>query len=44
VTCTNQECGKTIREGERTPVNLGGEEKLVVVAQIERQRGKERTA
>jgi hypothetical protein len=44
VTCTNQECGKTIREGERTPVKLGGEEKLVVVAQIERQRGKERTA
>lgn len=44
VKCTNEACGKTIREGERTPEWMGGEEKLAIIAQIERQRGKERTA
>lgn len=44
VTCQNEACRKVIREGDRTPDDLGGEEKLVLIAQIERQRGKERTA
>lgn len=34
VRCQNEACGKTIREGETT----GGEEKLVVIAAIERRR------
>lgn len=48
VKCQNTACGYTIREGERTPLRPGGtgdEEKLAVVAQIERAKpGKEKTA
>lgn len=36
VKCENPDCGKTIREGDRTEQRFGGEEKLVVLAQIER--------
>lgn len=44
VVCQNEECRKVIREGDRTPDELGGEEKLVVIAQIERTRTKEKSA
>jgi hypothetical protein len=44
VTCQNEACRKIIREGDRTPEHLGDEEKLVLIAQIERTRSKEKSA
>jgi hypothetical protein len=41
IVCENDSCRKVIREGDRAPEELGGEEKLVLIAQIERAPRKE---
>lgn len=44
VVCQNEACRKVIREGDRTSEGSGAEEKLVLIAKIERTRPKEKSA
>ncbi|AGW41727.1 hypothetical protein O159_22870 [Leifsonia xyli subsp. cynodontis DSM 46306] len=44
VVCQNETCRTVIREGDRTPKKFGDEEKLAIIARIEKTRPKERSA